>query len=448
MKHMLMTAVLGLSVATAMAHDDGKGALRVATVTAPANECFFNTNCTNVAQEYLTPIVIPLTGSNGVLRTRVLQADTNAPAAGYHGYEYTLDLAGILIDTNHPVCLTNLVECRTNRTEVYTNKVTCRTNLVGVVKAVTCVTNRIPATNILTCITNFVPGTNIVVCHTNSAGVTCVTNVFPPTNYVVCATTRFPARKFVTCQTNIFDPGHLVVQCWTNRIKVPGEVVTCRTSLVHCPGSPPCLTSLSLKVAQHITPADYDGDGTNDDVYVVIAGTNATNAAVSPVAIERDGSKLTLRFDPPLCAGQASVTVGFVSTAPPRNVEAKLRYTGGDKSRTVVVGPKLSELGHCDFGDLAAAIAGLRTRDFTGSSDAVREERRALLLAQVQAAALAAVSDDEDGVLNALGAVITRANGGNNDWVTRDGADKIEDELEELLECVKHATDDDDEDDD
>ncbi len=418
-------------------------ALKVAMVTAPANDCFFNTNCTNTAQEYLTPIVLPFTGSNGVLRTRVLSAATNAPAAGYFGYEYTVDLSGVVVATNHPVCLTNVVRCSTNRTGIHTNRVTCSTNLVGVVKAVTCVTNRSAATNILTCITNLFPGTNIVSCFTNTTGVVCVTNVFPPTNYVVCTMTRFPARKFVSCQTNIIDPGRFVVQCRTNRVEVHTDVVTCRTSLVHCPGSPPCITSLSLKVGKWITAADFDGDGTNEQIYVVVGGTNATNTAVSPASIKRDGSKLVLRFDPPLCAGQSSMTIGFVSAASPQSAEARLQFTGGNKVKATVAGPRRSHAAECDFGDLAKAITQLRVREFIGASDQVREQRRAELLANVQAAATAAKSNNEDGVLSALASIVAKVDGGTDDWVTRYGAEKIGRELKELVDCIEDETDQD-----
>jgi hypothetical protein len=435
---MLMSTMLGLSAMMVQGE-----ALNVAMVTAPANDCFYSTNCTNSARESLTPIVLPLTGSNGVLRTRVLTGATNAPAAGYFGYEYTVDLSGVLIATNHPVCLTNEVRCSTNRTETHTNRVTCATNLTGVVKSVTCVTNRVPATNILTCVTNFFPGTNIVRCFTNATGVVCVTNKFPATNHVVCTTTRFPARKLISCQTNVIDPGHFVVQCRTNRVEVHTGVVTCRTSLVNCAGSPPCITSLSLNVGRWITAADFNGDGTNEQIYVVAGGTNATNTAVSPSSIERVGGKLVLRFSPPLCAGQSSVTVGFVSTAPPQSAETKLRFTGGDKLKATAVGPKPSLLARCDFGKLAQAITQLRTREFLGASDPVREQRRSDLLANVQAAAVAATVNDEDGVASALAAVVTRVNGGTDDWVTRDGAKKIRDELKDLVDCLGGDDDDD-----
>ena len=365
-----------------------------------------------------------------------MRGETNSLAAGLFGYEYRIDLSGIVTDTNHPVCLTNVVRCSTNRVEVHTNKVVCRTNLTGVVKVVTCFTNRIPATNLVSCLTNAIPGTNIHQCFTNAAGVAvCITNVFPPTNVVICITNRIRARTIIACQTNVIDPGREIVQCFTNRVSYHTNVVTCRTNLTQCPGSPPCIKSLRIEFGT-LSPFDFNQDGTNDEAYVVTSGGPGT---VRPASVSRGGKHIVIRFSPPLCAGEASVSVGLVSARPPHDVDARIKLTSGSMKADARA-PGGSRLIECDFDGLADEIRDLRTRDFLGSTDAEREARRSALLVYAQAAALAAQAGDLDGVLSALAQIIVRADGGTNDWLTRDAAHEVNEKLKDLLECLEDAS--------
>ena len=149
MKPILISTALGLMTLASQA-----APLKTVDAGVPAILCIYNPACTNAAQESFSPIALPGTTGSGFLQTRVIRAQTNSLAAGLFGYEYRVDLSGIVTDTHHPVCLTNVVRCSTNSVEVHTNQVICRTNVVGVVKAVTCITNILPATNIVTCITN------------------------------------------------------------------------------------------------------------------------------------------------------------------------------------------------------------------------------------------------------------------------------------------------------
>jgi hypothetical protein len=432
MKTILISTAVGL-----MAFASQAASLHTVAVGAPAIHCIFNPACTNLAEESASPIALPGTTGSGFLQTRVILGETNSLSAGLFGYEYRIDLSGIVTDTNHPVCLTNVVRCSTNKVEIHTNEVVCRTNVVGVAKVVTCYTNRIPATNVVICLTNTIPGTNIQRCFTNAAGaIVCITNVFPATNVVICVTSRVPARIVIACQTNIIDPGREVVRCSTNRVRSHTDVVTCRTNVTHCPWSPPCIKSVRIKFGA-ISPFDFNHDGTNDQVYVVTSGGPGT---VRPASIKRDDGKIVIRFSPPLCAGEASVFVGLLSTLPPRDVDARIKLTSDSKLTVGARAPGGARLIRCDFDDLAEEISDLRTRDFLGSNDQEREARRGALLGYVHEAALAAQADNLDGVLAALAQIIVRADGGTNDWLTHDAADEVNEELEDLLECLEDAS--------
>jgi hypothetical protein len=431
-KSFLMSTAMGLMTMTLTlpaANLDAVG------TSAAAVQCLFNPACTNTAQESLTPIYLPGTTSNGFLQTRVLLAETNAATAGYYGYEYRLDLGGIITASNHPACLTNVVRC-SNTITLYTNRVFCHTNIVGVLKRVTCYTNILPATNVVACITNEIPGTNIVQCFTNAAGgAVCVTNVFPATNVVLCITNRIRARAIIACQTNIIDPGHPVVKCFTNRVPYHATVVSCRTNIVVCPGAPPCIKSFEIKFG-NVASFDFNNDGTNDEAYVVTTGGAGT---VHPASIQRVGKKLVVRFNPPLCAGESSVAVGLLSKRPPRDENGRICLTSGNlKVDSRAPGGKT--MAQCDFDRLEHLLKDLRTRDFAGANDAERETHRTALLGYGHAAELAAQANNVDGVLAALAQIIVRADGGADDWVTSTAAHEVNGKLKSLLDCLEEAS--------
>ena len=431
MKSILMSAALGILTLSSQA-----ATLSTVGASATAVQCIFNPACTNAAQESVSPITLQGTTGSGFLQTRVVRAETNSAGAGLFGYEYRLDLSGVITATNHPACLTNVVRCRTNSIVLYTNRVACYTNIVGVTKAVTCFTNTIPATNLVVCVTNAIRGTNIHRCFTNAAGATvCITNIFPATNVFFCITNRIPARTFIACRTNIIDPGHPVVKCVTNRVSYRGAEFTCRTNLEVCPGAPPCVKSLRIQFGD-VAPFDFNHDGTNDDAYVVTTGGSGT---VHPASVKRHGRNLVIRFSPPLCAGESSLAVGVLSTRPPGDVDARIALTSGSL-KAGARGPGGRSMADCDFERLAEELRNLRTRDFIGATDAARETRRAELLGYQHAALLAAQANNVDGVLNALAQIIVRADGGTNDWLSHDAAEKLNDRLKDLLECLEDAS--------
>ncbi|MEY2409267.1 MAG: hypothetical protein QOF48_1937 [Verrucomicrobiota bacterium] len=431
MKTILIGAALALvTMAAKPATLDG---VAIGAATVP---CIFNPACTNAVEQSSSPITLPGTTGSGALISRVVQGSTNSAGGGLYGYEYRIDLSGIITASNHPVCLTNVVRCKTERVEVHTNKVVCRTNLVGVSKAVICFTNTIPATNVVVCLTNAIRGTNITRCFTNAAGLSvCVTNVFPATNVVLWITNKIPARSIVACRTNVIDAGHFVVQCDTNRFSYHTNVVTCRTNISNCPGSPPCIKSIQIPFGD-IASFDFNGDGTNDSLYVV---TNTATGGAAVTSIKREGKKIIIRFSPPLCAGDSSASFGFLSARAPRTNDVRITLTSGSLTASARV-PGGFNLAQCDFTDLAGAIGDLRTRDFLGSNDAQRESRRTALLAYGHSAELSAQSGDLDGALSALAQIIVLADGKSSDWVTRDAGRALNEKIKDLLDCLEDAS--------
>jgi len=435
MKRTLMTAAFA-----AMAFASQGASLNTVEVNASAITCLFNTNCTNYAEELLTPIAISGTTGTGYVHSRVISGDAGSMAAGHYGYEYSVDLSGIVTDPANPVSLTNVVKCRTGWVDVYTNQLVCRTNIMN--SLVVCTTNRTPATNVVTCVTNIIKATNVTQCITNAAGVAvCFTNSFPSVTNVVCFTNRIRASTTVTCQTNSPPGGIPVEVCKTNKYHYRTNLTTCETNITTTPGSPACVKSLRFHIGSVVTRLDLNGDGTNtDNVYVVTSGGSGT---VAPSSVEWDDNDLVVYFSPPLCAGDSSFAVGIVGRTAPTTVKASLKMTAGSDRSAKVLAPREPNF-ECDFEDLAKAIRNLRTRDFTGADDTEREAHRAALLDIVQ---LASEAGSLDNVAEALAALLQRTDGHGQDWVTSDGRDKIKDEIKALLKCLEKAQDAEDDDD-
>src|SRR5437868_2530245 len=64
--------------------------LRVVHVSAPAINCVFNPACKVTVQDLSTPIF-----TRGFLQSRNYPAAAGAPAAGFHVYEYRIDLRDV-----------------------------------------------------------------------------------------------------------------------------------------------------------------------------------------------------------------------------------------------------------------------------------------------------------------------------------------------------------------
>lgn len=436
MKLIAIVTALGALASAAQA-----ATLNTVEVDGSSIPCLFNTNCTNQARERLSSFSLPRTTGTGYLHSRVVFGEAGSPADGHFGYEYRLDLSGLVARSNNPACLLENIRCRTERMEVRTNVVTCTTNNF------VCTTNRFPATNIVVCLTNLVPGSNIVVCSTNSAGVVvCSTNSFGGTNAVFCVTNRFTATNMVVCVTNLGGGGTNFVSCITNSVRHFTNVLVCRTNYTACPGSPPFINSLRIKVGPILAQMDLNNDGTNtDQVYVVASGGSGSNA---PSAVTWDDDYLVVSFSPPLGVGDSSVTVGIVARGSARNIEAKLKLTSDSTRNLSAIGPRILRFAHCDFSALTTAIQDLRTRDFTGNNNQARERRRAALLELVEAAQEAALDDDRRDLKEAIETIVSKVDGQGSDWVNRDGVRALRSSLRELLDCLNLSGNDRDDDDD
>ena len=448
-KPIVMSTVLTLMTAAASAASPSP-----AQVDAAAILCAFNTNCTPLVEDSSSPFTLPGTAGTGLLHTRVIAGESNSPAAGLFGYEYRIDLSGVTLDPAVPPCFTNVLKCATNRIAIsLTNVVVCRTNASRVTTVLTCITNKIPGTNIVICVTNSFPATNIVQCSISAGVMVCFTNSFPATNYVQCFTNKVPDRSIITCQTNQIL-GSNAVTCTTNNLQYFTNIVTCATNTVHCPESTPCVKSLTIQFGPAASRLDFDINGTRgDQVYVVTTGGFGSNA---PSEITLKDGKLVLLFSPPLCPGDSSLSVGLVSRGAPRDLPAKLKLSTGDKVLTMARAPQVARSIDCDFSKLSEAIRDLRSRDILAPNNNAREGRRTALLNMVQAAQDAAKAGNIDNVTAALAAILDKTDGGRNDWLTSEGARKVNRALGDISKCLgddeKHehgdGHDDDDDDDD
>jgi hypothetical protein len=159
MKQLVIIGVLCLAVAGTRA-----APLSVVNVGAPAINCLFNTNCVVVVDDSTNLITLPGGTGSGFLQTRVITGEPGSLAAGLFGYEYRIDLRGIIASNTQP-CLTNIIRRLTNDVVRFTNVVNCTTNRGGHVR---CQTNRVPVlTNtVVTTVTNTVPCPGTAPCIT------------------------------------------------------------------------------------------------------------------------------------------------------------------------------------------------------------------------------------------------------------------------------------------
>src|SRR5688572_13413848 len=125
MKKVLATGLLCAGIAIAQA-----APLNIVNVGSGIT-CLFDTNCVDAAVATTNTITLPGTTGSGLLQTRVITGNSNAPAAGLFAYEYKIDLSKITGSTNTEPCLTNVVSSLTNRVVSFTNLITFHTNRGG-----------------------------------------------------------------------------------------------------------------------------------------------------------------------------------------------------------------------------------------------------------------------------------------------------------------------------
>ncbi|HWN94218.1 MAG TPA: hypothetical protein VNT99_04235 [Methylomirabilota bacterium] len=430
MRYSFITAAWALIAAAAHA-----APLNIVEVNAPAINCVFNTNCAHIADESASPIVLPGGIGNGSLQTRVIPGEAGSAAEGLYAYLYRVDLTGIVAAPTNPPCFTNIVRCSTNRVLLLTTNVVCKTNVVGARHEVKCETRRVPGTNIVFCFTNTVPATDVIRCATNEAGALwCVTNYFPATNVVFCHTYRLPSSNVITCRTNTI-PGSNVVTCASHRTAYFTNVVTCVTNRVPCSEPAPCIDTLHIRFNRVISTLDFDGNGTDDQGFVVTSGGLDT---VRPASVEWNDGVVTLRFSPPLCAGDSSVFVGLVSSNAPGHSKTLLGLTSGSTldvaARAPTVRPPPIQ---CDFRPLFDVLGSLTSRDLSAPNDSAASGRRNALLNNLTAASAAAQQGNLQGVLESIEAMSKKMSGARLDWLTPDAASRLKRALLDLLNCLE-----------
>jgi hypothetical protein len=92
-----------------------------------------------------------------------------------------------------------------------------------------------------------------------------------------------------------------------------------------------CVTSMAIDFGP-VTPLDYNGDQTADQLFVVVKGGLGS---IRPAAAEQTGDTIVFHFDPAVCVGarrgggDSSFFFGLASTQPPQDVTAHLEGTLG-----------------------------------------------------------------------------------------------------------------------
>jgi hypothetical protein len=176
---------------------------------------------------------------------------------------------------------------------------------------------------------------------------------------------------------------------------------------------------------------DYDGNGTNDQVFLI-----TSDGMIKPALVDRDDGVLTIRFSPALCAGGASVFVGLVSRNAPGDVKASIGLSNGAGISVMARGPVPPPI-LCDFGPLLKAIGSISARDLTTSSDRSASGRRNVLLNSATAASAAALSGDLEEVLENVEKIGRKLSGDEASWITPEAAARIRTALLDLLNCLQ-----------
>ena len=398
--------------------------------------CAFNTNCTNIVQVDVSPITLPGATGTGFLETRVIRGERGSSAAGQYGYFYRLDLTGVTpTQTNQQACFTNVSRCFTNTVIGASNVVTCRTNPGG--RFIFCSTNIFPATNVVFCVTNSVPASNFVRCVTTTSGeLICFTNTFPMTNLVMCFTNRVPERRQVICQTNQFGMTNFIV-CVTNEVRVLSNAVVCTTNNVPCGEVSSCVDAITIPFGRIVSHENFFPVLSNGVQLVVVSNSIGR---VTPVSVEQNGPLVTIRFSPPLCAGDSSVYIGLLSSERPRDTRVRLSLLSGATIQADALGPRVDEddIG-CDFDELEDLIEDLSSRSFVGPNERARDAHRKALLNLVDELADAAKDRDWDFVLEALSFISARSDNDNNDWIAGDAANRVQRLLLSLFDCLENG---------
>jgi hypothetical protein len=408
--------------------------LSVVEVGAPAFDCIFNTNCTSVADDSSSPVTLPGGTGTGFMQTRVIAGQPGSSGEGLSAYLYRIDLTGIKAVVTDPPCVTNIVKCATNRIEIVSTNVVCRTNVIAPKTEVKCETQRIPGTNIIVCYTSKIPAHEEIRCGTNDAGVrSCITNIVPEMSVVRCYTNRSPSTYVTTCVTNTI-PGSNVVYCSTNRVTRYTNNVICTNLSVPCDRPMPCIEKMSIRFGR-IVPMDYDGNGTNEQVFLI---TKGGVGAIKPASVEQSEGVITIRFSPALCAGDGTVYIGLASSNAPGEVRAYLGLTSGAGLAVAARAPipRRPPI-TCDLTPLYRALGTLTIKDLAAPTDRAASGRRGALINKLSAVSSAAQVGDLEGVLENIEGITEKLSGDGLNWLTPEAATRIRTALLDLLNCLQ-----------
>ena len=116
------------------------------------------------------------------------------------------------------------------------------------------------------------------------------------------------------------------------------------------PGKTPCITEFTIDFGGPVAALDYNGDGQLEQVFVTTQGGLGSVAPISANAFDPDGTKVTFRFSPGVCAGtvrkpgagQSSFFIGMASKQAHRVVTATLKPSLGSTLSVAAWAPLVS----------------------------------------------------------------------------------------------------------
>jgi hypothetical protein len=193
-----------------------------------------------------------------------------------------------------------------------------------------------------------------------------------------------------------------------------------------------CIDAMRLPVGGASVLFDLDGNGTpGEQVYLVGDG------APGPTFALRDHADVTFFFDPPVCAGQASVTIGVVVARPPHGVLADLQPEQGI---VVQVGVRAPEYGQTvlfnKFTGFYMVVAVLPPGSISAPPKD-QEARRQVMLDQIGEALALTELGNTQAALRILESLRTRMDGVGQDWVQGDKREHALVVLDDLIDALR-----------
>jgi len=199
-----------------------------------------------------------------------------------------------------------------------------------------------------------------------------------------------------------------------------------------------CVFELSLDFGPDV-PMNFDGSGTLADGYIVTEGGAGT---VMPIAVIRNGSRLVFDFSTPLgtndvirafmCPGESTFFMGFVSTQPPRAINAEINHDGADGFAFGGIPEVLvpARAPRTNPFILIQSIISLATRfpleSWVGTNRPVREAHRRLTLDLLEDAQKLVELGENDSAGDLLRILVRKSTGNDGSWVQCDPNSRID----------------------